>query len=288
MEGESTFVETNGIRLHVMQYGNPEGELAILLHGFPDFWYTWRFQIPVLVNAGFRLLVPDQRGYNLSDKPRGVPNYHIQELCKDIVGLIDYAGKPQATIIAHDWGGAVAFSLGTWYPERVKKLVVVNAPHLMVLMKLLLTNSEQFWKSFYIFQFQVPLLSEIDFLSNKCQNLIGLLQALAVRGDECYVNDEDIEKYVANWRQPRSIPCILGWYRSAIRSFFLRPYEKPSNSVPTLLFWGKEDPAFTLELGLETASICTDVKFELIEDGGHWLHWTHANEVNAKIAAFIR
>lgn len=285
--GESTFIETNGIRLHVMQFGDPNGEVAILLHGFPDFWYSWRHQIPVLVKAGYRLLVPDQRGYNLSDKPRGVHHYSIRELVKDILGLIDTTGRQQVTLISHDWGGVVALALTTWYPERVKRQVVVNAPHYVTLLKAMLTNPEQLQKSSYILRFQVPLLEELKALASQFSNWSQLLPVFCQRAGVSSITDDELLKYEAAWRQPRAFTCALNWYRSLAREHLFRPLEAPKITVPSMLFWGKEDLAFTLELGEETAAVFQDVKYDLVEDGHHWLQWSHKEELNQKILEFL-
>jgi epoxide hydrolase 4 len=126
---ESTFFETNGIRLHAMQAGPEGGRLLILLHGFPEFWRGWIHQIEPLASAGYYVLAPDQRGYNLSDKPEDMEAYVLEELGKDIVGLIRAAGRQKAVIIGHDWGGIVAWWLGIHSPEMLEKLVIINAPH---------------------------------------------------------------------------------------------------------------------------------------------------------------
>ena len=119
---DEKFISTNGIRLHVMQAGPADGPLVILLHGFPEFWFGWRHQIQPLAEAGVRVWVPDQRGYNLSEKPSGVSAYQIDTLALDIIGLIEAAGCKSATIIGHDWGAAVAWHLATAYPKWVEKL----------------------------------------------------------------------------------------------------------------------------------------------------------------------
>lgn len=286
-EGRSLYVHTNGVRLHVMEFGRPDGELAILLHGFPDFWFSWRFQIPELVKAGFHLLVPDQRGYNLSDKPRGVEHYSISYLVLDVIGLIDSTGQRQATLISHDWGGAVAFCTAAMCADRVKQLVVVNCSLLSCILKVMMVNPEQRAKSKYMFEFQVPVLPEIKLLSNKCAFLKQSLGQIR-RGDQEFFTEEIMALYEAAWSQPRAISCQLNWYRSSFRERLLSVPVKLRITVPTLLFWGKEDIAFTSELGEETAQMCQDVRFEPVEHGGHWLHWTHAEEVNSKLLEFLR
>ena len=157
---EHQYIETNGIRLHVVQDGPKDGPLVILLHGFPEFWYGWRQQIPFLVSAGYQVWAPDQRGYNLSDKPDGIAAYSIKVLAADVVGLIDASGRKQVFLIGHDWGAAVAWTVANKYPERLLKMVILNVPHPAVMIKFLRRSFAQLRKSWYMFFFQLPWLPE--------------------------------------------------------------------------------------------------------------------------------
>src|SRR5690349_3758371 len=117
----------NGVRLHYVEVG--QGPLVVLLHGFPEFWYSWRHQLPALASAGFRAVAPDMRGYNLSEKPPGISSYRIDKLVGDVVGLIQALGEQRAVVVGHDWGGAVAWATALGRPEAVERLIVLNAPH---------------------------------------------------------------------------------------------------------------------------------------------------------------
>ena len=147
---EEQFIDVNHVRLHVISVGPQDGKPIILLHGFPEFWYSWRHQIEPLVAAGYRVIVPDQRGYNTSSKPSGVKHYHINQLAADIIGLIDRLGYEQVTIVGHDWGGVVAWQLISNYPKRFLKAIILNAPHLDALKRAIIRNPIQFIKSWYI------------------------------------------------------------------------------------------------------------------------------------------
>jgi pimeloyl-ACP methyl ester carboxylesterase len=153
-------VATNGVQLHVVQCGPAAGPLVVLLHGFPEFWYGWRHQIAALAAAGFRVWVPDQRGYNLSDKPRPVRGYVVDELARDVVGLIDAAGHATAAVVGHDWGAAVAWHLAAQHPARVRRVAVLNVPHPQVMGPALLRKPGQLLRSWYVFFFQLPWLPE--------------------------------------------------------------------------------------------------------------------------------
>jgi pimeloyl-ACP methyl ester carboxylesterase len=132
MELEHDYVQTNEIRLHVVQAGPRSGIPIVFLHGFPEFWYGWKKQIPTLAEAGFRVIVPDQRGYNLSDKPKGIRNYRLDELVKDIVGLIDSLEYEKVNLVGHDWGAIVAWTLAYQHPKRLQRLSILNVPHPVV------------------------------------------------------------------------------------------------------------------------------------------------------------
>lgn len=157
---EFRHVVANGLRFHVAMAGPADGPLVVLLHGFPEFWYGWRNQLSPLAEAGFRVWAPDQRGYNLSDKPRGVAAYAIGHLAADVAALIQTAGRERAIVVGHDWGGAVTWHLAEHFPERVERAVVVNVPHPTVMLHHLKRNPRQLWRSWYMFFFQLPWLPE--------------------------------------------------------------------------------------------------------------------------------
>ncbi len=175
-------IKTNGITLHVVQAGPADGEIVILLHGFPEFWRAWIKQIPALVEAGYRVWIPDQRGYNLSEKPQGASAYDIDILARDVVGLIDACGQERVALIGHDWGAAVAWWVAGKYPERLTQLVILNVPHLAIMFRTLLRSWTQMRRSWYIFFFQLPRLPEASLRRNNWTNAIRALKGSARRG----------------------------------------------------------------------------------------------------------
>ncbi|HLF91024.1 MAG TPA: alpha/beta fold hydrolase, partial [Anaerolineales bacterium] len=172
---EQKKIRTNGIALNVAQSGLRDGPLLILLHGFPEFWYGWRKQIPFLAAAGYRVWAPDQRGYNLSDKPDRIAAYTVDILAADVIGLIDVAGQEKTILIGHDWGAAVAWWAAAAYPDRISRLIVMNVPHGVVMKKQLRRSVAQLRKSWYIFFFQLPWLPEALARMNRWS---GVVQAL--------------------------------------------------------------------------------------------------------------
>ena len=199
---EETYIQTNGIRLHVMQAGPVDGPLVVLLHGFPEFWRGWIHQIEPLAEAGYRVVVPDQRGYNLSDVPKPVKAYRLEELQKDILGLLDALGRQDCCLAGHDWGAVVAWSLALNYPEKVKKLAILNVPHPLVMQRYLKTNLRQMLKSWYIGFFQIPGLA--DWLVSRKDFRQG---AAALRGSSRpgTFSAKDLSQYKQAWRNSGGI-----------------------------------------------------------------------------------
>src|SRR5436189_1312103 len=147
---ESRIFEINGISLHVVLAGPANGKPLIFLHGFPEFWFAWRDQIDHFVSSGYRVIIPDQRGYNLSDRPAGIVNYSINLLARDIVGLLDKVATSKAFVVGHDWGLLLPRYLVARYPDRFIRTAILSAPHFRVLIKNLITNPAQLRRSWYI------------------------------------------------------------------------------------------------------------------------------------------
>jgi pimeloyl-ACP methyl ester carboxylesterase len=280
---KSTYIETNDIRLNVVQDGPEDGDLVILLHGFPEFSYGWRKQIPALVEAGYRVWAPDQRGYNLSDKPEGVAAYNLDELAADIVGLIDAAGREKAFIVGHDWGAAVAWWLAATYPERVSRMVVMNVPHPAVMMKHVRSSVAQMLKSWYIGFFQLPRIPEMVISWNNFTNATNMLSRSSRPGT---FSDEDLEKYREAWSQPKAFHSMINWYRAMVR----KPPKSTSPlaiKVPTLLIWGVDDIALSKEMAQPSIDLCKDGKLVFIEEASHWVQHEAAEQVNELMLAHL-
>ncbi|MBT3323465.1 MAG: alpha/beta hydrolase [Anaerolineae bacterium] len=277
------YIETNGIRLNVAQAGSPDAPLVILLHGFPEFSYGWRKQIPALVEAGYRVWAPDQRGYNLSDKPDGLAAYSLDELAKDIIGLIDAADEKEAFLVGHDWGAAVAWWVAAKYPDRISKLVNMNVPHGAVMQKHLRSNFAQLLKSWYIFFFQIPYLPEI---LARLRNWKMLSEMLKKSAHPNTFSDEDLDHYRQSWSQPKAYRSMLNWYRA----FVQKPPTPPASSriiVPTLLIWGAQDTALGREMAQPSIDRCDDGRLVFIEEATHWVQHDEAEKVNKLLINFL-
>ena len=286
VELDHVFIKTNGVTLHVVQAGPEDGPLVILLHGFPEFWYGWHEHIAGLAAKGYRVLVPDQRGYNTSDKPQGIEAYKTGTLAQDVIGLIDAAGRDKASIVGHDWGAAVAWATALNFPQRVERLVTLNVPHPYVMQRNLQRNPRQLLRSWYMFYFQIPRLPEFLFGLGGWRSMARTLRATSHKGT---FSDDDLLKYKAAWSQPGAMTAMLNWYRAAIR--LTRSVggaaSTPRIHVPTLLIWGKEDFALGVEMAQPSIDLCDDGRLIVIPDATHWVQHEAAVQVQALIADFL-
>ena len=274
----------NGVRLHFVEQG--EGPLVVLLHGFPEFWYSWRHQIPTLAEAGFRVIAPDQRGYNTSEKPPGVRSYRIEHLVDDVAALIEHAGESRAVVVGHDWGGAVAWATATLRPEVVEKLVVLNAPHPRALQREL-RRLRQLARSWYVFFFQLPWLPEAAIRFGGYRVLDRGLRREVKR--PAAFSDTDIAAYKEALAQPGALTAAINYYRAAVRR---NPFESARMlrqiDVPTLLIWGEQDPYLGLELTGGLEQWVPNIRVERIPESSHWVQVDAAERVNELMIGFLR
>ncbi|HEX6385348.1 MAG TPA: alpha/beta hydrolase [Anaerolineae bacterium] len=278
------YIRTNGVTLHIVQAGPEDGPLLLLLHGFPEFWYGWRHQISFLAEAGYRVWAPDQRGYNLSQKPPAIAAYNLDELAADIVGLIDAAGRQTAHVVGHDWGGAVAWWLANKYPQRLESLVVLNTPHHAALNRYLRRNLDQWLRSLYILFFQAPWLPERLLHAGNWRALARLMRASSRPGT---FSESEMEAYRRAWSQPGAITAMLNWYR-AIRQVRPQRLPDPRITVPTLLIWGEREVAFSGELAGLSIELCDDGRLVRFEQATHWVQHEEPDRVNRLLQDFIR
>ncbi len=280
---EYVFLPTNGIRLHVVQSGSRYGPLVILLHGFPEYWYGWRHQIQPLAQAGFRVWVPDQRGYNLSDKPAGIQAYRLDALAQDVIGLIDAAGVDQCFLAGHDWGAVVAWWVATQYPERLKRLAILNVPHPAVMRKTLTHSLDQLKRSRYMFFFQIPFLAEAMLRNGDFRDLVRMLQISSNPGT---FSQKEIDKYLQAWWRKGALTSMLNWYRAAFQA-------APSMDanvrikVPTLILWGTQDIALNRQMAKSSLEMCDQGRLVYFENSTHWVQHDAAVSVNRHLIDFF-
>lgn len=286
---ESVYVKTNGLRLHTVQAGPVDGPLAVLLHGYPEFWYGWRRQIPALAAAGYRVVVPDQRGYNLSDKPRRVSQYGVAYLAADVAGLITALGRDKAYLAGHDWGAAVAWETALRYPQRLEKLAILNVPHPDVMTRFILISAEQVIRSWYIFFFQLPLLPERLLARDNFALMRKALQASSRPGT---FTAADLEEYTRAWAQPGALTAMLNWYRAAVRAGLRGPWDPRRVAqrrvrVPALVLWGMKDVALRSAMAWPSVDLCVDGRLVNFDQASHWVQHEEAEAVNRQLLHFF-
>jgi len=255
-------ITTNGIRLHTALAGPEDGKPVILLHGFPDAWFGWEAQIRPLADSGFRVIVPDQRGYNLSDKPQGVASYKMDHLVEDILGLADEMGYDNFHLAGHDFGAMVSWNLTMRKPDRIKQLVIVNVPHPKVMGSCLRSHPKQMLKSWYAFFFQIPKLPE---WAVRLNNWRFLISAMPVDFTE-----EERNRYRQAWGQPGAMTGMINWYRASLRGMG-KSVGSNKIQVPTLILWGKQDPHISYEMAALSVDMCEEGRLVTFEKSTHWV-----------------
>lgn len=277
-------VRTNGLTLHVVQCGPAGGALVVLLHGFPEFWYGWRHQIQALAAAGYRVWAPDQRGYNLSDKPGRVADYRIGQLGADVLGLLDAAGADKATLVGHDWGAAVVWWLAEHHPERLRRVAILNVPHPAVLGRVLRRRPRQLLKSWYILFFQLPWLPEWLFRRRTFGFGCGALRGTSRPGT---FSSQDLHRYTEAWSQPGALTGMLNWYRAAFREAHA-PDTASRIKVPVRILWGRKDAFLVPELAQASLEMCETGQLTYFDDATHWLHQEEPVAVNRLLLEFLQ
>lgn len=280
---EARHIPVNGLQLHTLIAGPSDGQLVVLLHGFPESWYSWRKQIKPLVEAGYRVVVPDQRGYNLSDKPAGVHNYDTAALAADIRELIRTFERERAVIVGHDWGGTVAWRLATEHPDLVEKLIVLNSPHPAAFRRELRENPAQQQKSWYMFLFQLPWLPEA-LLGHSPMSTVNLFFRRNAANQDAY-SSYDLHAMATMLSQPGALTAMVNWYRAAFRHSEQRP--GTTVAAPTLIIWGENDAALGKSLTYGLEPWVPNLKIHYIPNCGHWVQNEAPEEVNAQLLEFI-
>ncbi|AUD12526.1 MULTISPECIES: alpha/beta fold hydrolase [unclassified Planococcus (in: firmicutes)] len=282
-EVEFHLIETNGIRLHAAVAGPEDGELVVLLHGFPEFSYGFHHQMEELAASGYRVVVPDQRGYHLSDKPEQIEDYTINKLSDDIAGLIEAFGETSAIVIGHDWGGAVAWHLAASKPEYVKKLIAINIPHPTAMPRVFMKNPLQWLKSSYMAFFQLPEVPEKLMAANDFESMKQAMKGTA-RPDA--FTDQELERYKDAWSQPGALTGMLNWYR-AIRKGSLLQMPKAPLRMPVRIIWGLGDQFLSPMLATESLKFCENAELVWVGEATHWVHHEQPEIVNRLIKEFL-
>jgi epoxide hydrolase 4 len=278
-------VRANGLDFNVAVAGSGE-RLALLLHGFPESSYSWRYQIPLLAALGYLVWAPDLRGYGGTSRPRGVAAYALEHLEADVAALIEAAGAKEVLLIGHDWGAAIAWSYAMHGRLPISGLVIMNVPHPALLQRGLRTL-RQLRKSWYIFFFQLPWLPELALARRGHAAIAAAFRSMAV--DKTRFPREVLSVYTRNAAQPGALTAMLNYYRALVRGARrLGRRGTPTISVPTLMIWGEEDTALGKELTYGTGQYVSHLTLRYLPNVSHWVQQEAPETVNAMLAAWLR
>ncbi|XP_070542807.1 epoxide hydrolase 4-like [Ptychodera flava] len=286
--GSHAYLRTKTLKLHYVSNGDRSKPLMLFLHGFPEFWYSWRHQLRAFADD-YRVVALDMRGYGDSDKPKGIGAYALDNLTSDVRDAIPALGHSSCVLVAHDWGGAVAWRFAHDYPDLVDKLIIMNSPHLKRFEEVISTSMKQFKKSWYMFFFQLPYLPEFicrmaDYAWIKaafCKPPMGVRS-------EGAMTDDDIEAFKYNFQQEGVATATINYYRAAMRYPPAREPKHPVITSPTLLIWGEEDQALCIELTEGMDKYVQDVTVKRVPDASHWVQQDKPQEVNQIMREFLK
>jgi epoxide hydrolase 4 len=279
----------SGLKMRIARAG--AGPLIVMLHGFPECWYSWRYQLHAFSDC-FDCVAPEMRGYGETDAPVGVANYTLDKLVGDVADLVYALGRDRAVIVGHDWGGAVAWATALLRPEIVERLIVLNCPHLKRFREELRSNPRQMLRSWYMLFFQLPVLPEAALRARNFAAIDNLFKkGTARRGS---ISNDDMNYFRAAFRNPYSMTAAVNYYRANFRTGLLGRVRQSDwidrkIAAPTLVIWGEQDFALGKELTHNMERLFTG-SFELrcISESGHWVQQEQPEQVNAYIGDFLR
>lgn len=278
-------VDANGLRFHVATCGDGD-RLALCLHGFPECWYSWRYQMPLLARLGYQVWAPDLRGYGDSDKPPHLADYSLENLMADVGALIDASGARETILLAHDWGAIVGWYFAIRQVRPLQRLVIMNLPHPSVMQRAM--RGRQLLRSWYVLLFQIPRLPEAMLRAANYRAIGDAFRNMAV--DKSRFPDEVLEVYRRSAAQPGALTAMVNYYRAYGRGggqARVRAGGYPRIDVPTLLIWGEEDVALAKETTYGTEEYVRDLTIRYLPQVSHWVQQEAPDAVNAMLEAFV-
>lgn len=281
---KTAFVKANGLTFEVDQCGVGD-KFALLLHGFPESKFSWRYQMPLLARLGYRVWAPNLRGYGKSSRPAAVADYHIDHLVADAAGLIDAAGATNTLLMAHDWGAVVAWQFAIRRARPLDRLVIMNVPHPACMARELRTWA-QLKKSWYIFFFQIPWLPERLLKAKKAEAIGRAFFDMAV--DKSKFPATVTDEFKRSALEPGAMRAMVNYYRAAMRAGAKVMNPEPGTvDVPTLMVWGLEDKALGKATTEGTERYVRDLTLRYLPGVSHWVQQEAPEKVNAMIEAWL-
>lgn len=285
-EIQHQLVTANGLQFHVASCGSGE-RLALCLHGFPEFSYSWRYQLPLLARLGYRAWAPDLRGYGKTTRPTRQEDYAIEVLMDDVAALIDASGARSTVLIAHDWGGVIAWYFALRQRRPLQRLVVMNLPH-PAIMERALRSPRQLLRSWYALLFQIPGLPERLLAAGDHRAIGDAFRNMAI--DKSRFPDEVLRVYRDNAAQPGALTAMLNYYRALVRGGGgerQRRLGYPRIDTPTLMIWGEEDSALGKETTYGTDTYVPNLTLRYLPRVSHWVQQEAPEKVNAILEAWL-
>lgn len=277
------WVEANGLTFEVAEAG--EGRrLALCLHGFPELHYSWRHQMPVLAAQGYRVWAPNMRGYGGTDRPEGRQAYRLDNLAADVAALIDASGAEEVTLIAHDWGAIVAWYFAIRKVRPLKALVILNVPHPLCGRREM-KHWRQLKKSWYIFFFQIPGLPERMLGRGGAAPIARIFRDSAV--NKARFAQPEVEPYRAAAARPGALTAMLNYYRALLQVPDIRAIGDGRVDVPTLVLWGEQDVAISIEVLDGTEQYVPDLTVQRFPHASHWVQQDIPEEINAALVEWL-
>ncbi len=281
----TAFVNANGLTFEVDQCGSGP-KFALLLHGFPESKFSWRYQMPLLADLGYTVWAPNMRGYGKSSKPPAVGDYHIDHLVADAAALIDAAGAKETLLVAHDWGAVVAWNFAIRKMRPLSRLVIMNVPHPACMARELRTWA-QLKKSWYIFFFQLPWLPERMMAARGAEAIGRAFSDMAV--DKSRFPAAVTDEFRRNALEPGALTAMVNYYRAALRAGGKVMGPEPGTvDVPTLMIWGEEDAALGKATTVGTEAYVKDLTLRYLPGVSHWVQQEAPEKVNAMMTAWLK
>jgi pimeloyl-ACP methyl ester carboxylesterase len=268
-------IKLPNITLNVAIAGNLDGKPILLLHGYPDAWFGWEKVMKDLTKHDFRIIAPDQRGYNLSDKPKGVKAYYTQNLVQDAIDLMTHFGYDKFDLAGHDYGGYVAWIMALQFPNKVRKLLIISGLHPSILQNAKDLGWQQMIKSWYLIFFRLKKIPE--WLLKK--NHFKLLHD----NHSFSLNAASRERYTAAWSQANSIESMINYYRVPPIKI-----ENPFLKMPVLIIWGEKDLYLTTKAAYASLKYCPKGKLQIIKNASHWLILEETDRVVKEMVDFFK
>lgn len=284
--GNHGYLSLKGIKIHYVEKGDRSKPLMLFIHGFPEFWYSWRYQMKEFSKDYWTVAI-DMRGYGDSEKPSGVNNYSMQYLVDDIKHVVEALGRQKVIIVAHDWGGAIAWEFILKYHEMVDRYIIMDAPYSPAFYEVVKTNPKQFISSLYMCFFQLPYLPELFLSSFDFRGFRRLFRGKTPKSP-LTVTDEDIEAFKYNISKPEGLTPPLNYYRATLLRRLPRPSpRKLEIEARGLLIFGELDDFLVLDHVTVSQKYVKNLEGKIVKGANHFVQQDDPDTVNRYMREFL-